>query len=264
VAGTGDPIDDLSRVTAPPRASTERGKESRTAADDSMRITITENGPYVVTGSMPLAIQTIVPDAEGNSLDWGEGRSFDTPEEYTLCRCGHSETKPFCDSSHLRVRFDGTETASRQPYVEQAGEEEGPAVVLTDTESLCAYARFCDVGGTIWRLVRRSDPESVSMAIREGHAISLGTPRRLGSGDTRTVRTGPRDRLPALADRRGPVHGSPSWSGRTSPVRRHPSSTSDPAGLRTRPRPERRGDGTGCGFSLSQRKNRIDCVYCDS
>ena len=126
-----------------------------------MRIVVTENGPYVVTGSVPLAVQTIISDGEGNSVDWREGHSFDTSEEYSLCRCGQSATKPFCDSSHLRVGFDGTETAGQQPYLEQAGEEDGPAVVLTDAESLCAYARFCDVAGSIWRLVRRSDAECV-------------------------------------------------------------------------------------------------------
>ncbi len=174
MAGTGDPFDDLGRVTGPPRASRERGRESQPAADDPKRITVTENGPYVVTGSVPLAIQTIVYDAEGNSLDWEQGQPFDTPDEYSLCRCGQSATKPFCDSSHLRVGFDGTETASREPYLDQAGEEDGPAVVLTDAESLCAYARFCDVAGSIWRLVRRSDAESVSIAIREGTQCPSG------------------------------------------------------------------------------------------
>ena len=133
-----------------------------------MHIKITENGPYVIEGDVPLAVQTIVVDEEGSSLDWAEGPSLDTSDAYALCRCGHSASKPFCDSSHLRVGFDGTETASRRPYLEQAGEEDGPTVILTDAQSLCAYARFCDVAGSIWRLVRRSDAESVSVAIREG------------------------------------------------------------------------------------------------
>jgi len=144
------------------------------AVDNSIRITIIENGPYVVTGAIPLAVQTIVTDAEGKSLARGEGSSLDTPEVYSLCRCGHSAAKPFCDSSHQRVGFDGAETASRQPYQEQAGEEDGPAVVLTDAAALCAYARFCDVAGTIWRLVRRSDAESVSLAINQGTRCPSG------------------------------------------------------------------------------------------
>jgi len=139
-----------------------------------MRITVSENGPYRVTGSVPLAVETILAEAEGNSVDWHHGPSLETPAEYSLCRCGQSADKPFCDSSHERVGFDGTETASREPYLEQADEEDGPGVVLTDAEPLCAYARFCDVAGSIWRLVQRSDADSVSMAVREATRCPSG------------------------------------------------------------------------------------------
>jgi CDGSH-type Zn-finger protein len=137
-------------------------------AGEAMRITITENGPYEVTGSVPLAVQSIVPNREGESIEWEQGRLFEPQEEYSLCRCGQSANKPFCDKSHLRVGFDGTETASREPYLAQAEEEDGPTVVLTDAEALCSFARFCDVGGSIWRLVQRPDEESTSLAVREG------------------------------------------------------------------------------------------------
>jgi len=139
-----------------------------------MQITVSENGPYRVTGSVPMAVETIVADAEGNSVDWHHGPAIEASAEYSLCRCGQSADKPFCDSSHERVGFDGTETASREPYLEQADEEDGPGVVLTDAEPLCAYARFCDVAGSIWRLVQRSNADSVSMAVREATRCPSG------------------------------------------------------------------------------------------
>src|SRR5436190_11084863 len=114
------------------------------AADDTMSITVTENGPYRVTGSVPLAMQTIVPDELGDSVDGEQGETLEAGKEYLLCRCGQSANKPFCDDSHLREGFDGTETASRKPYLEQADEEDGPVVILTDAQRLCAFARFCD------------------------------------------------------------------------------------------------------------------------
>jgi len=54
-------------------------------------ITVLENGPYAVTGGIELIDQKL-----------GEGC---TEERYTLCRCGASKNKPFCDGSHWTVDF---------------------------------------------------------------------------------------------------------------------------------------------------------------
>ena len=144
------------------------------AADDTMSITVTENGPYRVTGSVPLAMQTIVPDERGDSVDWEQGETLEAGKEYLLCRCGQSANKPFCDDSHLREGFDGTETASRKPYLEQADEEDGPVVILTDAQRLCAFARFCDHGDQVWNLVERDDNDAVSLAVREATLCPSG------------------------------------------------------------------------------------------
>ena len=121
------------------------------------RIMVTEDGPYLVEGALPLAHQHIVTNAEGESLEWRKGEELPVQEEYNLCRCGQSRMKPFCDGSHHRVRFDGTETASRAPYAAQAERIEGPQMVLDDAQSLCAFARFCDPYGKVWNLVGLTD-----------------------------------------------------------------------------------------------------------
>jgi len=139
-----------------------------------MRITVTKNGPYRVSGAVPLARQTIIADEEGSSVAWEQGETLDTPEEYALCRCGRSKNKPFCDESHLQAGFDGTETASREPYLAQADVEDGPRVRLTDAQALCAYARFCDFGGQVWNLVERDDPEAAGLAVREAGLCPSG------------------------------------------------------------------------------------------
>ena len=125
------------------------------------RITITKNGPYQVEGSIPLAKQTIIADAEGASREWREGESIAAAASYELCRCGHSANKPFCDSTHLKIAFDGTEVASREPYVDQAEVFEGPAMDLTDAQPLCASGRFCDPDGGIWALIERTNDPGV-------------------------------------------------------------------------------------------------------
>ncbi len=54
-------------------------------------IVVSPNGPYVVTGGPELAD---TPPGEGGS-----------PEHFTLCRCGGSRNKPFCDGSHWSNGF---------------------------------------------------------------------------------------------------------------------------------------------------------------
>ena len=123
------------------------------------KITITLNGPYLVQGAIPLTHQHIVTNAQGESLTWRGGKAVATPATggYALCRCGQSGTKPFCDGTHQRVGFDGTETASRAPYAQQAEQTVGPTLVLDDAKALCALARFCEPKGQVWHLVLESD-----------------------------------------------------------------------------------------------------------
>jgi uncharacterized Fe-S cluster protein YjdI len=54
-------------------------------------ITVTKNGPYAVVGNVPLGGQAA-----------GDTRAS---ECYTLCRCGASKNKPFCDGTHWSVDF---------------------------------------------------------------------------------------------------------------------------------------------------------------
>ena len=72
---------------------------------DNMTITVTKDGPYQVSGPVPMARQTIVTDREGNSIDWRQGEEFETLDSYALCRCGQSANKPYCDGSHKRIGF---------------------------------------------------------------------------------------------------------------------------------------------------------------
>ncbi len=132
------------------------------------KIVVSPHGPYRVVGRIPLSVQTITPNAKRESWDWTEGRKFDVGDEYFLCRCGQSKNKPFCDNSHLRVGFEGKETASRRPVERQSEHLDGPTDGLSDAEVLCAFARFCDPGGKIWSLIERTDrPEIRELVVRE-------------------------------------------------------------------------------------------------
>jgi CDGSH-type Zn-finger protein len=66
-------------------------------------ITIRKNGPYVVQGVFDLI------DHEGKPVPIPPGK-----ERISLCRCGASVTKPFCDGTHSRIGFKGAEEAAEQ------------------------------------------------------------------------------------------------------------------------------------------------------
>ena len=66
--------------------------------DDSREpvIEVSRDGPYRITGAIPLT------DADGAPVERAEGASG---EHYALCRCGHSQNKPFCSGMHWYVDF---------------------------------------------------------------------------------------------------------------------------------------------------------------
>jgi len=67
------------------------------------KITINNNGSIRLEGEFTIQ------DAEGKPFNLG-GRTT-----IGLCRCGHSENKPFCDGSHKRVGFESLCPARELP-----------------------------------------------------------------------------------------------------------------------------------------------------
>ena len=136
--------------------------------DSKGKIKISKNGPYLVSGGIPLSEQVICIDSKGQCHGWREGKKYPLQKNYALCRCGHSQHQPFCDGMHIKVHFDGTETASRGPYLEQANAIDGPGLKLTDAQDFCASARFCHRAGGTWKLTKQSDDaEAKQKAIEE-------------------------------------------------------------------------------------------------
>jgi len=131
------------------------------------KVKVSKDGPYLVSGGVPLCDADIVINEEGESVAWRKHPDMPRHEGCALCRCGGSSNKPFCDGSHVAGGFDGTETASTETVAEQSSRIKGPKLTLDDAEALCAGARFCDRAGTIWKLVKKADEESVSTAIQE-------------------------------------------------------------------------------------------------
>lgn len=122
------------------------------------KIKITKNGPYIVNGDLELQEEIIKTDADNYSEKWEKGKKIPWQEPRELCRCGKSCTKPFCDATHEKVNFDGTENPyTRKKYQEMAEKTEGPELDLDDALPLCSSAKFCDRGKGTWQLTKDSD-----------------------------------------------------------------------------------------------------------
>jgi CDGSH-type Zn-finger protein len=70
-----------------------------------IKITVRKNGPYRVEapeGSVELV------DADGNKYDLTGKPAF------SLCRCGASVNKPFCDGTHSKIGFQAAEAAVKK------------------------------------------------------------------------------------------------------------------------------------------------------
>jgi len=72
----------------------------------AIKITVKKNGSYRIEapeGSVELV------DGDGNRYDLTGKPAF------SLCRCGASANKPFCDGSHNRIGFQAAEAAVKTP-----------------------------------------------------------------------------------------------------------------------------------------------------
>lgn len=114
-------------------------------------ITVRPNGPYRVEGGVP--------------LEAADGTPYDLKPAYSLCRCGKSANKPYCDKSHAECGFIGTETADPLTATGSAGpamveeatvirvERDGPYLVMGAPTLTYSDGRICETT-TSYRLCR--------------------------------------------------------------------------------------------------------------
>jgi len=134
---------------------------------NNQKVKVTKDGPYIVTGNVPLGTEIALEGKTGELEIWKKGKTYPDQESYALCRCGRSNDKPYCDGMHAKINFDGSETASKVEILKQSEKIQGPGVDLTDAESYCSNGRFCHLAGGTWKNVQNSDdPKSKDIAIQ--------------------------------------------------------------------------------------------------
>ena len=117
VAPSGGRMDEIIRAVRDCPSGALRyaidGVEARAEVDHHDRraptIEVSKDGPYRITGGLPLT------DGEGKHEHRNAGASR---EHYALCRCGHSQNKPFCSGMHWYVDFkDPARNADEEPTI---------------------------------------------------------------------------------------------------------------------------------------------------
>jgi len=108
------------------------------------KIIIQEDGPNLVQGNIPMVRKSQISSEHGEPMTWQKTSEEEANEMYELCRCGQSSNKPFCDSSHIEIDFDGTETAATDTFEERKITLAGSTDIVVKRDfSICADSGFC-------------------------------------------------------------------------------------------------------------------------
>ena len=135
-------------------------------AENEPKILVRPNGPYIVSGNIPLVRKSEVISEHGEPLTWKKDEILQTGDRYALCRCGKSSTKPFCDGSHTHADFDGSEVADTGNISQREATYEGTKIFVKDDRSLCMHAGFCgDRITNVWKMTQDSDDTQVRARI---------------------------------------------------------------------------------------------------
>ncbi len=222
--------------------------------NNGKKIVVQENGPYIVNGDVPLVRKAQVVSEYGEPLTWKKGEALEASGTYTLCRCGRSSKKPFCDGTHAKTGFDGTESADTGVTAERRViYEGGTKIVVKYDDYLCMESGFCrnritniqemvphtddtQVRAQVMAMIERCPSGSFTYSIEEGGAdIEPDLPRQVA------VTT------EIASD--GPIAG-PLWVTGSIPIKR-----ADGQPLETRNRV------TLCRCGLSQKKPLCDGTH---
>ncbi len=137
---------------------------------EEKQILVRRNGPYAVFGDIPLVRKIQVVSEYGEPLTWKKTETFTTRKTYLLCRCGKSKTMPFCDLTHTRIPFDGTETADERSTLERRETLPGGIQFAFRRDNyLCMESGFCGTRlSTFDQLVAQSADSNI-----RSHVIAM-------------------------------------------------------------------------------------------
>lgn len=121
-----------------------------TESNKEFKIKIIPDGPYMVTGGVPLRKMHQVCTEFGEPVEWkDEGKYEPESSTYLLCRCGKTKTPPFCDGAHVKEGFVGLETVVTEGTFGRVLDYHGPdGFSVSKITRLCMLSGFCVLKNT--------------------------------------------------------------------------------------------------------------------
>lgn len=180
-----------------------------TSKKEPRKIVVQFDGPYRVEGEIPLVKKSQVVSEYGEPLAWKKEEDIPQPGTYYLCRCGHTHLKPFCDSTHCEIEFDGSETADTDTTADrQVVLPDGVGISVKKDATICAGSGFCgnrykllddmlvdtentDVRSQIMAMIERCPSGTYTYSIENGgEVIEPDLPQQIAA-TTEITSTGP-------------------------------------------------------------------------
>ena len=101
------------------------------------KIKAIENGPLVVNNPPPF-------------FDWNN-QAYPNKKILSLCRCGASQDKPYCDGSHSKIGFISKKRQRSIP--DKRDVYKGKTITIYDNRAICSHAGVCtDTLKSVWRM----------------------------------------------------------------------------------------------------------------
>jgi CDGSH-type Zn-finger protein/truncated hemoglobin YjbI len=124
--------------------------------DRDPMIEVSKDGPYRIVGGIALV------DGLGNPEARAAGSSL---EHYSLCRCGHSQNKPFCSGMHWYVNFEDPQSSETPTLFEWAGGL--PALTRLTRLFYDKYVKADPLIGPLFAQMAPDHPERVATWLAE-------------------------------------------------------------------------------------------------
>lgn len=191
----------------------EKTEPGTPTIDAKYKIEILAKGPYIVHGKPTLEQKRIINNEDGEPWDYIKDKSFEMQEVTSLCRCGESKNKPYCDGAHTHANWNPELTAPMTPLLEDEDAQvySGPDYDMFDNPDYCVHVGICMAKNAAWRAVRHTDdPERKAVLEHEVERCPSGRLKLFSKEEKKFIEPDLKPSLAIIEDTKKKCSG-PLW-----------------------------------------------------